>query len=216
MPGQPGRSFGGEEIAAEGVEGSVELYSTILEHSIPAVQLFAHESLEFLRRAADRADARFLQFLGNDGIGIHVDDFALDLVDDGARRAGRRHQPDPGRDVVERRNAGFDRERPDLRQSRQRTAVELGERPQFAALDEPHNRELACTPVFRPLGKPWRMRTCEHACVWPCLHVFWTCVGHQLPGGFAAMRKRQRKSKLDMLDMLDTLDTRRFYEAGEL
>src|SRR5215468_9421536 len=136
MPGQPGRSFGGEEIAAEGVEGSVELYSTILEHSIPAVQLFAHESLEFLRRAADRADARFLQFLGDDGIGIHVDDLALDLVDDGARRAGRRRQPDPGRDVVERRNAGFDRERPDLRQSRQRTAVELGERPQFAALDE--------------------------------------------------------------------------------
>src|SRR6516225_10490663 len=93
-----------------GAEGSVELYSTILEHSIPAVQLFAHESLEFFGRAADRADAGFLEFFGDDGIGIHVDDFALDLVDDGARRAGRRHQPDPGRDVVERRNAGFDRE----------------------------------------------------------------------------------------------------------
>src|SRR6516165_6880130 len=129
-------SFVWRENLAEGVEGSVEPYSTILEHSIPAVQLFTHESLEFLRRAADRADARFLQFLGDDGIGIHVDDFALDLVDDGARRAGRRHQPDPGRDVVERRNAGFDRERPDLRQSRERTAVELGERAQFAALDE--------------------------------------------------------------------------------
>src|SRR5260221_6696905 len=38
--------------------------------------------------------------------------------------------------VVERRNAGLDREWPAFRQSRQRPAVELGERPQFAALDE--------------------------------------------------------------------------------
>src|SRR5262249_6616334 len=136
MPVGPGRSFGGEIAAVGAAEGSVELYSTILEHSIPTVQLFAHESLEFLWRAADRADAGFLEFLGDDGIGIHIDDFALDLVDDGARRAGRRHQPDPSRNVVERRNAGFDRERPGLRQSRKRTAVELGERPQFAALDE--------------------------------------------------------------------------------
>src|SRR6516225_4282412 len=74
--------------------GSVELYSTILEHSIPTVQLFAHKSLEFLRRAADRADAGFLEFFGDDGIGIHGDDFALNLVDDGARRTRRRHQPD--------------------------------------------------------------------------------------------------------------------------
>src|SRR5262249_36053481 len=131
-----GRFVWCREIAVGAAAGSVELYSTILEHSIPTVQLFAHESLEFLRRAADRADARFLEFVGDDGIGIYVDDFALDIVDDGARRAGRRHQPDPGRNVVERRNAGFDRERSDLRQSRQRTAVELGKGAQFAALDE--------------------------------------------------------------------------------
>src|SRR5262245_19172944 len=60
------------------------------EHSTPTVQLFAHESVEFLRRAADRADARFFELLGDDGIGIHPDHFALNLVDDGARRAGRR------------------------------------------------------------------------------------------------------------------------------
>src|SRR6516164_1729334 len=131
--GEPGRLFRGEEIAAG---RSVELYSTILEHAIPTVQLFAHEGVEFLRRAAGHADARFFQLLGDDGIGIHLDHFALNLVDDRARRAGRRHQPDPGRNVVERRNAGFDRERPDFRQSRQRAAVELGERPQLAALDE--------------------------------------------------------------------------------
>src|SRR5262249_31346037 len=119
----------GEKIAAEAAgRRSVELYSTILEHAIPTVQLFAHEGVEFLGRAADRADARFFQLLGDGGIGIHLDHFALNLVDDGARRTGRRHQPDPGRDVVKRRNAGFDRERPDLRQGRQRAAVELGKR----------------------------------------------------------------------------------------
>src|SRR6266568_6766050 len=58
--GEPGRSFRGEEIAAEAAgRRSVELYSTILEHAIPTVQLFAHEGVEFLRRAAGRADARF-------------------------------------------------------------------------------------------------------------------------------------------------------------
>src|SRR5262249_15443945 len=111
------RDHRGAEIAVQAAgRRSVELYSTILEHAIPTVQLFAHEGVEFLGRAAGRADARFFQLLGDDGIGIHLDHFALNLVDDGARRAGRRHQPDPGLDVVERWNAGFDRERLDLRQ----------------------------------------------------------------------------------------------------
>src|SRR5262249_6062703 len=136
MAGEAGRSSLERKSRRRGAERSVELYPAILEHSIPTVQLFAHESVEFLRRAADRADARFFQFLGDDGIGIHLDHFALNLVDDGARRAGRRHEPDPGRNVVERRNAGLDRERPDLRQGRQRAAVELSKRAQFTALDE--------------------------------------------------------------------------------
>src|SRR4029450_6147018 len=38
----------------------------ILEPLPPPVQLFAHESLEFLRRAAHRADPGFLEFVGDD------------------------------------------------------------------------------------------------------------------------------------------------------
>src|SRR6266566_6410174 len=126
----------GEEIVAGGRARSVELDSAILEYLPPAVQLFAHESIEFLRRAAHRADAGFLEFVGDDRIGIHLDDLALDLVDDSTWRAGGRHEPNPGRDIVECRNAGFDRERPDLWQGRQRPAVEFRQRAQLAATDE--------------------------------------------------------------------------------
>src|SRR6266498_4502651 len=92
----------GEGIVAGGRARSVELDSAILEHLPPSVQFFAHESLEFLRRAAHRADTGFLEFVGDDRIGIHLDDLALNLVDDSAWRAGGRHEPNPGRDIVER------------------------------------------------------------------------------------------------------------------
>src|SRR5262245_45664108 len=114
----------------------IELYAAVLEYLTPAVELFAHEGAEFLGRAAGGGDAGFLQFVGDDGVGVHPDDLGLNLVDDAARRAGRRYEADPGRDVVERGNAGFDRERPHVRQCRQRAAVELGERAQLPALDQ--------------------------------------------------------------------------------
>src|SRR4029453_11715374 len=126
----------GEEIVAGGRARSVELDSAILEYLTPPVQFFAHESIEFLRRAAHPADAGFLEFVGDDRIDIHLDDLALNLVDDSAWRAGGRHEPNPGRDIVECRNAGFDRERPDLGQRRQRPAIEFGQRAQLAAMDE--------------------------------------------------------------------------------
>jgi len=73
----------------------------------PPIKLFAHEGVEFFRRAAHRADAGFFQLLGDKRVRIHLGDFALNLVDDAARRAGGRNESDPGRDIVERRKPGF-------------------------------------------------------------------------------------------------------------
>src|SRR6476619_769589 len=115
---------------------SVELYAAVLEHPIPAVQFLAHEGFELLRRTARGADAGFFELFGDHGVGIHLDDFPLNLVDDTAWGAGRRHKSDPGRNVVEGGNARLDGKRPDLGQRRQRPAVELCKRPQFSSLDE--------------------------------------------------------------------------------
>src|SRR3954467_14951838 len=107
------RGGGGSLAKGDGgwsAAGLVELDAAILEYPTPAVQFFAHEGIEFLRRTAGSADAGILELFGNDGIGIHLDDFPLNLVDDAARRAGRRHKSDPGRNVVECGDAGFDGE----------------------------------------------------------------------------------------------------------
>ena len=88
--------------------------TAVLEYLTPSIQLFAHEGIEFFRRTAHRANAGFFQLPGDDGIGIHLDDFALNLVNHQPRRAGGRNQPDPGRDIVERGKAGLRGERLDF------------------------------------------------------------------------------------------------------
>ena len=94
---------------------SIQLDSAVLENLAPAVRLLAQERVEFLRRRADRADAGLLQRFGDCRIVIHRCDLALNLLDDGARRAGGRDKPDPGRNVVERRIARLDGQRPHVR-----------------------------------------------------------------------------------------------------
>src|SRR5262249_59966444 len=91
---------------------SVELYAAIPEDLPPTGLLLAHERVELLRRAGGGADAGLLELLGDDGIGIHLHHLALHLVDDGARRAGRRHEADPGGNIVERGDPGLHPQRP--------------------------------------------------------------------------------------------------------
>src|SRR5262245_51734601 len=63
---------------------SIQPYSTVFAHLPPPLQLFAHERVVFLGRAADRADPLFLEPLGNDRIGVQPGDFMLNLADDRA------------------------------------------------------------------------------------------------------------------------------------
>src|SRR5919109_4613550 len=130
-----------------GIMRLIELDAAVLEYLAPALGLLTHERFEFLRRAAGDADAGILQFIGNDGIAIHADDGALDLVDDGARRAGRRHKADPGRDVIERGQAGGHCQRLNVWEGGERSAVELGEGTQLAALDQRQTRRGAVDDV---------------------------------------------------------------------
>src|SRR5258705_13578291 len=71
--------------------------AVLLENLRPALGLAADEGLEFRRRRADRADARFFEAIDERRVGIKVRDLAMDLVDDRRRGARRRNESDPGR-----------------------------------------------------------------------------------------------------------------------
>src|SRR5262245_38298733 len=77
--------------------------AAVLEYFGPALGLVAKEGVEFRGRRGYRVDPGAFELLGNDGIGIGAHHLALDLLNDGRRRAGRGDEADPGRDVLKRR-----------------------------------------------------------------------------------------------------------------
>src|SRR3954451_23315511 len=70
------------------ISTSVELDAALFEYLAPSHEFLAHEGFEFLRSTGGGADARSLELIGNRGIGVDMDDVALDLLDNLARRAG--------------------------------------------------------------------------------------------------------------------------------
>src|SRR4051794_21968614 len=81
----------GSPCAAEFIT-LIKLDAALLERLFPAHRLLAEEGIELFRRAAYRIDPGFLKLLGDQRIGIDFHHLILNLVDDRARRAGRRHK----------------------------------------------------------------------------------------------------------------------------
>jgi hypothetical protein len=110
--------------------------------------------LEFGWRVAHGADAKLVELRAHLRIDGDLDDGALNLVDDRGWRAGRRHQPCPGRDFAQRRHVCRNRERLQIGQRQQRTIVELRLRAQLAVISgrlaETPSTEKSMLPIRRP------------------------------------------------------------------
>src|SRR5262249_49132866 len=85
-------------------------FGVLAQNFAPPRALGANEGVELGGLARDRDDAGVLQALRHRRIGVDGGDEALPFPDDLLRRAGRRIERDPGRDIAELGHAGGGRE----------------------------------------------------------------------------------------------------------
>src|SRR6266853_6231903 len=128
-------------ITAEPLDSNtIQPYAAVAEHLGPAPRLAAEKGVEFGWRRSHWADAGLIQAVDHGRIRIDRDLLLKEFVDHRLRRAGRRHEPDPARHIVELRQACRNGERFEVRQLRQRATVELGKRTKLPALDQRQTR----------------------------------------------------------------------------
>src|SRR3984885_14146649 len=126
-------------IAINAAAGSIEMHAALLHHLRPTRGFVLDEGCELRGRISCRTEPDRIRPRFYLGIAERFRNLARELVDDRRRRAARRDQAEPHRNIAEIDADGL-RQRRQIGSRRERPGVELGERAQVAGLDERQHR----------------------------------------------------------------------------